>query len=41
MTTNIGTLVIKESPYEFQNAVQLLTDFFSEVDRVLSEIEQQ
>lgn len=31
----------KGVPYEFQNAVQLLTDFFAEVDRVLKEIEEQ
>lgn len=30
----------KGVPYEFQNAVQLLADFFAEVDRVLKEIEQ-
>ena len=28
-------------PYEFQNAYQLLTDFFAEVDRVLEEIKKQ
>ena len=27
-------------PYEFQNAYQLLTDFFAEVDRVLEEIKK-
>ena len=30
----------KGVPYEFQDAVQLMTDFFAEVDRVLKEIEQ-
>jgi len=30
----------KGVPYEFQNAAQLLADFFAEVDRVLKEIEQ-
>jgi hypothetical protein len=28
-------------PYEFQNAHQLLADFFAEVDRVLQEIRQR
>jgi hypothetical protein len=30
----------KGVPYEFQNAQQLLEDFFSEVDRVLQEVKQ-
>jgi hypothetical protein len=29
------------APYEFQNAYQLLTDFFAEVDRVLEEIKKR
>jgi len=31
----------KGVPYEFQNAAQLLTDFFAEVDKKLKEIEQK
>lgn len=31
----------KGVPYEFQDAHQLLADFFSEVDRLLQEIEKQ
>lgn len=30
----------KGTPYQFQSASQLLTDFFNEVDRVLQEIRQ-
>ena len=30
--------VDKDVPYEFQDAQQLLSDFFAEVDRVLQEI---
>ena len=31
----------KGVPYEFQNAQQLLVDFFDEVDRVLKEIKKK
>lgn len=31
----------KGVPYEFQDAHQLLTDFFEEVDRVLQEVKQR
>jgi len=31
----------KGVPYEFTDAAQLLTDFFADVDRVLSELKQQ
>lgn len=31
----------KGVPYEFQNAAQLLADFFAEVDRILKDIERQ
>ena len=31
----------KGVPYEFQDAQQLLVDFFNEVDRVLTEVKQK
>ena len=31
----------KGVPYEFQDAHQLLTDFFADVDRVLQEIQKR
>jgi hypothetical protein len=33
--------LLKGVPYEFQDAQQLMIDFFSEVDRVLKEIGQK
>ncbi len=37
MTTSTGILQTKGVPYEFQDAYQLIKDFFAEVDKVIQE----